>query len=258
MVTRRWMSRFGGSAGPGTGRARNRTAALGLVALVLLTGCGGGGGSSSPTTVATTSTTLSQAQLDKAKAQRIVFSAADLPGYTMDPAEAADDTAVLEPDAAACANNNAVLAQLGEETDLRGATSADYSKGDAISVGSAATFADTDDQARAVFTDLGAASFPACFSRSLADALRKEPTLTNVTVTSTRLPPITAGEQSIAFRSVARFRSSGTALTLNADFTFIRVGRAVAAFYDSSIGTVFPADERARLAAALAGRMTAS
>lgn len=50
-----------------------------------------------------------------------------------------------------------------------------------------------------------------------------------------------AGEQSLGFRSVARLRISGAAVTLNA----------------SSVGPVFPADERPRLATVMAGRMAA-
>ena len=240
---------------------RERAAALLLVTALFTAGCGDGGGgaeSSSQTTVApTTSTTLSQAQLDKAKAQRIVLTAADLPGYTMDPPEP-QDTSTLGSDAGACVNNNPVLVQLGNETDPRGALGADYSNPDDVTVGSSVTFADTDDQARSAFTDLSAASFPACFSRTFAAELQKqEPSFTNVSVNTTRLPAITAGDQSAGFRSVAQVRSEGVRVTLNIDFTFVRVGRAVGEIDTIIVGKQFPPAERLWLATTLAGRMAA-
>ena len=241
---------------------RTRAAALGLVAALFLAGCGDDGdddgGSSSQTTVApTTSTTLSQAQLDQAKATRVVLTVADLPGYTMDAPDPAD-TSTLGTDAAECINNDPVLSQLGDDPDPRGVLGADYSKGEEITVGSSVTFADTEDQARAAFTALSAASFPACFARIFASELRtQDPTFTSVNVNTTRLPAITVGDQSAGFRSVARITSSGVAVTLNVDLTFIRVGRAVAELDTITLGTQFPAAERLRLATALAGRMAA-
>lgn len=247
-------------SGPYTAPVRKRTVGIGLVALLLMVGCSDDGESSTATTattVAPTSTTLSQAQLDQAKATRIVLTVADLPGFTMDAPDPAD-TSTLGTDAAECINNNPVLSQLGDDPDPRGALGADYSKGEEITVGSSVTFADTEDQARSAFTDLSAASFPACFARIFASELRtQDPTFTSVNVNTTRLPAITVGDQSAGFRSVARITSSGVAVTLNVDLTFIRVGRAVAELDTITLGTQFPAAERLRLATALAGRMAA-
>lgn len=241
---------------------RTRAATFGLAATLFFTGCGDdgkgeGGESAAQTTIASTTTTLSQAQLDKAKAQRVVLTVADLPGYTMDPPDPTD-TSSLGTDAAACVNNNALLIRLGDDPDPRGMLGSDFSKGDDLTVGSSVTFAETEDEARTAFTDLNAASFPSCFAKTFAAELKKQdPTFTNVTVNTTKLPAITAGDQSVGFRNVARVTSSGVNVTLNVDFTFIRVGRAVAELDTLTVASQFPAAERLRLATAIAGRMAA-
>jgi hypothetical protein len=238
---------------------RGAGVAVGLAAVLFLGGCGDDKEeSSSNTTVApTTSTTLSQAQLDKQKATRVVLTAADVPGYTQVPPDPGGDTAEFDAAAAACANNNALYIRLGDDADDRGAASSDFSKGDTITVGSAATFAETEDQARTAVTDVSATSFAACFSRAFSAQLKKDPSYSNVTVTTTKLPALTVGDQSVGYRAVAKFRTQGTNVTLNADLLFIRVGRALIGFQASSVGPVFPQAERVQLATALVGRATA-
>ena len=239
---------------------RSAGVAIGLAAVLVLGGCGDDEDSaSSTTTVApTTSTTLSQAQLDKQKAQRIVLTAADVPGYTVDPPDPSDESSAEFVAAAnACANNNAAFTQLGEDTDPRGASSPDFSKDDTLTVSSDVTFTDTDDQARTAIADVSTASFPTCLARAVAAELKKDTSLTNVTATTTKRPAITAGDQNVSYRTVMRFRTQGTNVTVNADTVFIRVGRAVASLDVSSVTTAFPDAEKLRLATLLAGRMTA-
>ena len=106
--------------------------------------------------------------------------------------------------------------------------------------------------------DLNAPSFPACLSRAFLNEFREARGLvTNVTVNTTKLPAITAGEQSLGYRTVVRFRAVGTNVTQNFDSTFIRVGRAFAALSGVSDTTPFPEAERLRLAQAIADRMAA-
>jgi hypothetical protein len=240
---------------------RAKTAVLGLAAVLLLGGCGDDkdDASSAPTTTVApaTTTTLSQAQLDKQKAQRVVLTVADLPGYTVDPPDPSADSPEFEAAANACVNNNPVIVSLGTDNDPRGASSPDFSKGDTLTVSSSVTFAETEDQARTALADLNVASFPACLSRAFTAELRKDPAFTNVSVTTTKLPAITAGDQSIGYRVVGKFRTQGTNATVNIDFTFVRVGRAVGNIEDLSVTTAFPAAERLRLATLIAGRMAA-
>ncbi len=179
---------------------RGRTVAIGLAAVLLFGACGDEEGSASSTTTVApaTTTTLSQIQLDKAKAQRIVLSATDLPGYTQDRPDLGGDSPEFEAAANACVNNNPLIVALGSDT-----------------------------------TNL------------------------NVSVTTTKLPAINVGDQSVAYRTVARFRTQSTNIVLNVDFTFIQVGRAFGSIQDLQATTAFPDAERLRLATALAGRMAA-
>ncbi len=237
---------------------RRTTVAAALVAVMLMVACGDDEESSSDTTAPTTSTTLSQIQLDEQKAQRVVLTEADLPGYTIDPADPADETspeglAALN----ACGNNDPLFVQLDKDDDPRGATSPSFSKGDTITVGSSVTFGDNEDQAKATMTAVSAAPFPTCLSRALTAELRRDPAWTNVTVSTTKLPAVTAGDQAVGYRSTVRARVGGTAVTFYADTIFIRSGRAIASVDVSSVGAVFPEAERTRLVTAVAGRMAA-
>ncbi|MGI8810739.1 MAG: hypothetical protein ACR2KK_23410 [Acidimicrobiales bacterium] len=235
--------------------------AAALVAVMALVACGDDEDSSAPattTTVApTTSTTLSQIQLDKQKAERIVLTAADVPGFAEEPPDP-DDEGDAETEAAilACLNNDPLILRLGEDDDPRGAGSPEFAKGD-DSVSSSVTFAENEDQARAAMTALSASAFPTCFSRALTEGLRRDRTLTNVSATTTRLPALTVGDQSTGIRSVVRFRAQGTAVTVYVDNTFIRTGRALAILDVSTVTTPFPTAERSRLATLTAGRLAA-
>jgi hypothetical protein len=238
---------------------RGKAAALGLAAVLAFGACGDDNDSASSTTTVApaTTTTLSQVQLDEQKAQRIVLTAADLPGYTQDPPDPSADSPEFEAAANACVNNNPLIVALGTDTDPRGAVSPDFSKGDLTTVTSSVTFGDTEDAARSVMADLNAASFPACFSRAFTAELRKDTTNSNVSATTTKLPAINVGDQSVGYRTVARFRTQGTNVVLNVDFTFIRVGRGFGSIQDLQAQSVFPEAERLRLATVLAGRMAA-
>lgn len=236
---------------------RRRPAVLAVAAVLVLGACAGGGGSSAPATTGATTTTVSQVQLDKARAQRAVLTAADLPGYTAGPANPSGDSAEFEAAADACVNNSPLIVALGQDTDPRGATSPTFSRSDTGSVTASVTFGETEDAARSVLADLGAASFPACFSQAFAAELRKDAANTNVSVTTTRLPAVAVGDQAVAYRTVARFGTQGTNVVLNIDFTFVRVGRGLGSVQDVSATTAFPDAERLRLAAAMATRMAA-
>lgn len=242
---------------------RAKAAVVGMVAVLLFGGCGDDKDDNETSTPATTvapatTTTLSQAQLDKQKAQRINLTAPDLPGYAQDPPDPSSDSSPeFETAANACANNNPVIVALGTERDQRGASSPDFSVGESVTVSSNVTFAETEDQARTAMADVSAASFPACFSQAFTAELRRDPTNSNISVTTTKLPAITAGDQSLGYRIVAKFRAGGSSYTLNFDSTLVRVGRAVSGLDALSVTTAFPATERLRLAKLLADRMAA-
>ena len=234
---------------------RGRTLAVGLAAVLVFGACGDDGDSaSSTTTTEAPTTTLSQVQLDKQKAQRVVLAAPDVPGYSQDPPEPDSTSAEFQAAANACVGNNALLVRLGTAGDTRGVEGPVFSKGD-IQVASDVTFGETEDEARTAFAAANAASFPTCFSRAYLAELRTIPALTNHSATTTKLPALTAGDQSVGYRTVGKFRESGTSVTVNLDFTFIRAGRGIASLSVVSSPAVFPEAERSRLATLIAGRL---
>jgi hypothetical protein len=228
--------------------------ALSVTAVLFLVACGDDGESSAPTT---TTTTISQAEQDKQKAPRVVLTSADVPGFTQDPPDTDEDAANVEEAANACLNNDPLLVRLGEDDDPRGASSPEFSRGETASVNSSVTFGDNDDQTRASMTALGAPAFPGCFSNALATALREDPTFANVTVNTAKLPAMTAGDESVGYRSTVRARVQNQAVTFYLDFTFIRSGRGLSVLSGFGFGTPFPDADRSRLATTIAGRMAA-
>lgn len=235
-----------------------RAALAVVVAGTLLAACGDDkDSSSSTTTLATTTTTLSQIQLDRQKADRVVLAAADVPGFSQDPPEPEEDTPEFDAAANACVGNNPLLVQLGEAGDPRGVNGPDFSKGDEQMVSASVTFAETEEQAIAAITAASATTFPTCFARAFTAEIRRDPTFTNPSVTTTKLPSLTVGNQSVGYRSTLRARVEGQTVTLYFDFTFIRAGRGVAVLEDGGFGSPFPEAERVRLATLLAQRMAA-
>ena len=235
-----------------------RVLALCATAVVLLGACEDGESSAPPTTVpASTTTTLSQVELDKQKAQQIILTAADLPGFTEDPPDPDDESPELEAAANACVANNPLLVRLGEDDDPRGANSPDFSQGDELSVNSGVTFAENEEEARAAMAAATVSTFDTCFSNALAAELRKDPSFGNVTVTTARLPSLNAGDESVGYRSTARARVSGQTLAFYFDFTFFRVDRAVAVISAFGFDSPFPEADRSRLVTTMAGRMAA-
>jgi hypothetical protein len=229
-----------------------------VTAGLLVVACGDDKESSAPptTVVPTTSTTLSQIQLDKQKAGHIVLTAADLPGFTANPTSKDED-----PEAAAvlyaCANNDPLFVRLGSATDPRGDMSPDFSTPAGITIGSGVTFGDTEDEARTTVADVSVATFPSCITKATTTAFRKDPRFETVNVTTSRLPTLKIGDQSIGYRSIVRLGAKGNTVTVYLDETFVRSGRAVAFLNDSTPGTALPEAERTRLLTVLAGRMAA-
>jgi hypothetical protein len=234
---------------------RVRTLAIGLAAVLVFGACGDDNDSASSTTTAEAATaTLSQMQLDKQKAQRVVLAAPDVPGYSQDPPEPDSTSAEFQAAADTCVGNNPLLIRLGTPGDVRGVEGPVFSKGD-LQVTSDVTFGETEDEARTAFAAANAATFATCFSRAYLAELRKIPGLTNHSATTSKLPGLTAGDQSVGYRTVGRFTESGTSVTVNLDFTFIRAGRGMASLSAVSSPATFPEADRSRLAVLIAGRM---
>ena len=187
----------------------------------------------------------------------IVLSAADLPGFTQDPPDPTinPNDAILPGNS--CHKDNPLLLRLGTDNDPRGVMSPDFSENDDVTVGSAATFAETEEDARAVIAALSAASFPTCFSPAFTAELQKRPEFTNVSTTTARLPAVAAGDQSIGYRSTVKARVSGTAVTLYFDLVFMQKGRGVAMVNATRATAPYANAARLRLVDLVAERLAA-
>ena len=225
-----------------------------LALLVLLPACGGDDSESSDATTIPP-TTRPTVEADKARAGRIVLTAADLPGYTEDtsPEEDSDE---VDRAFAACVQNDPVLTA-EEDTNPRTVDGADFDKTDEISVSSSATIAETEEQARAALEQLRQQTVLDClgtaFRRELATSLDPGVTLRNVSVNN--LPVAAAGDEAVGLRILATISAAGQTARVTSDVTAIRRDRAVAFLVTNGVGTPFSESERESLAAKLADRM---
>ena len=250
---------------------------------VLSAGCGESGGSDPsaaapssstavPTTVvATTTTTTTRATTmtssaprttvttrpaptpaaDRATAQRILFTAADVPGMPQ-----ASPTNFV-PLYARCGSNQL----LPGGGDPRQATPLAFLKDETVEVrrlqttalGAYAVLAPTEAAARSAMDTLRSPAFRACLERELTAAVNALVAGTQVTQSSVAdLPTPALGDEVVAFR-ITLIRG-----TSRQDFelTAVRKGRAFASIVISRLGNVpYPDDERLRLARLLAARM---
>jgi hypothetical protein len=224
-----------------------------LALLVLVPACGGDDSDSSDPTTAPT-TARATAEVDKARAGRIVLTAADLPGYTED-VSAEEDPEVDEAFAACVENDPVLTAQPG--TNPRTVDGSDFDKSDEQSVSSTATIAETEDQARAAMARLRGQGVLDCLRTTFRDELREtlgsEATLRSVEVDE--LPVSDAGDESVGLRLVATVGVQGQTVRITSDVTAIRRERAVAFLVTNGVNSPFPQAERTGLATKMAGRM---
>ena len=229
---------------------------------MLLVACGGGDSSSadkdrSTTTAAPTTTTIPPPAADKARAERIVLTAADVPGFKADPPDPDEDVDASSDEAfARCTNNNPLV--VAGDDNPRSADSPDFSRGEMETVASSATFAEKEEVATALLTDLSAPAFAGCLEGALAKTFQEAlgSGASPVTVSTTRLPDQALADQAVAYRSVATVPTGRTSkLTLNFDTTFIRKGRALGFLLVLKQGSPFRDSERMRLASLIASRM---
>jgi hypothetical protein len=202
-----------------------------------------------PTTVAATSTSRPPtAAADKATAQRILLTAADVP--SMATAKPAGFFEIY----ARCGRNQL----LPGGTDPRQATPVAFIKDETAEVrraqttilGAYAALAPSEDAARAVVATVQSRDFRSCMERELGAAVSRAQ---GVTTTDLPTPAIADG--------VAGFRTTVAGTTVvgqEFEITAVRKGRALAFAVTSrlSIPTApFPTDERVRLPRVMAGRM---
>ncbi|MGI9022272.1 MAG: hypothetical protein ACR2HV_03350 [Acidimicrobiales bacterium] len=220
-------------------RSGARTPGLAIAAALLLIGaaCGGGGGSKTPTVAE-----------DRATAERIVLTKADLPGFTED---ATDDTSSgLDK----CFGRSQLP---GAKDNPRGVNGTDYTKDrGTLRVQSSAGIAEKEVEATQMFSDFEAALSSQCLKDALkANVEASTPGLRAGEVTSAPLPDPGVTDDSVATRLTIPISVDGERLSLVVDIMFLRQGRALATFSTLGQDTPFPEAERTRLVALVGERM---
>ena len=210
---------------------------LAVVAALLCVACGG---ADTPT-----------AAEDKAMAERIVLTAADLPGFTMEPEEAdTDDSTGFED----CVDNPL----LGGDDKPRSADGADFAQDDGdLRVQSGAFVAAKVDEARSAFSDIAAALSSQCLRDGLARAIRDaDPGLTVREITAAPLPKVGDAEDYAATRLTVPIEAGRERVSLYIDMTFLRKGRVLAGVFTFRTGAPFVDSERTRLVNLVGERLT--
>lgn len=222
-----------------------------MVATLALVGCGGSdGGSFSIRTGSGHAPSLAE---DVAAAQRVVLSAADLPGYRAEPPPTEPDATSAQ--AAATFQQCLGAGNVALGSAERTAQSPGFRKGSATSVSSLATIAADEPVARSAMADLSRPDLEPCVTGLLKVVLERDLGLPVNRASSELLAPPKAGDQAVTWRTTVEVTFSGSQLSAYSDLTFVRDGRALASLFDFQIGDPFPTAERDRLAKAMAARM---
>lgn len=222
-----------------------------MVATMVLTGCGSSDdGLVSIRTGSGDTPSLSE---DVAAAQRVVLSAADLPGYRAQPPPNEPDATSAQ--AAATFQQCLGAGNVALGNAERTAQSPGFRKGSATSVSSLATIAADEPVARSAMADLSRPDLEPCVTGLLKVVLERDLGLPVNRAASELLSPPKAGDQAVTWRTTVQVTFAGEQLAAYSDLTFVRDGRALASLFDFQIGDPFPTTERDRLVQAMATRM---
>lgn len=195
---------------------------------------------------------------DKARAEKVVFTEADLPGLTKDDDDDEDTETETDPSDEAfekCLNNNVLLTDLGE--DERGAEASFSDEDEEVTRSSVVTFAETKKEAEEAFDAVSQDSFAGCledaFKTGLQEEIGSNGTVADVSVAE--LPDEDLGDENVGYRATVDLSAAGQSFELSFDFVFVRVDRGLAGLFAFDVGEEFAAGERTRLTKILADRL---
>ena len=215
--------------------------ALALAMALALGACGSDGGDEVPSP-----------QEDRARAERIVLTDADLPGLARQDDDDADDE---DDPFRKCLNDNQVLVDLGE-----GPRSAEATFGDAeetVVRSSAVNLAENDDDAEAAFDEVERPTFVGCFEDAIAtgfdEGIGESANLENLEVDELSVDEY--GDETVAYRATVDVVAAQERLSLAFDYVFFRVDRAIAVLFSFDVGQTFDEADRNRLSEVLTDRM---
>ena len=213
-------------------RSRKRTLTLAVAAALLsASACGG---SEAPT-----------AAEDKAMAERIVLTSADLPGFTPEPDEADDDDSGGS--FKDCIKDNPLLTA---DNKPRSAEGVDFTRDDGdLRVQSGAFVAEKEAEARTAFADIASALSAPCLREGLARTIREgaDPGLIVRDITAEPLPELDVADDYAATRLTVPLEAGRERVSLYVDMTFVREGRILAGVFTLGAGAPFSDSERTRL-----------
>ncbi len=214
-----------------------------LATTALLSGAACGSGSAKPSAAG-----------DKAKAQSIVITSADVPDFT---AEADDNSDEGSPNPLdRCVKNNPLLTK-GDKP--RGADGTGFTKDDGdLHIGSGAVLAEKEADARQAFSDLKGALVSQCVKDGLKTAVEDaaDPGLRVGDVSDTPLTTPKVTDEVAASRLTVPLEAGGKRLSVFVDLTILRQGRVFGGVYVTGSGSPFPDAERTRLATLVGKRMS--
>jgi hypothetical protein len=200
---------------------------------------------------------LPTAQEDKARAERIVLTEADVPGLTKEPADDSSDTSTDPSDVAfeACLHNNPLLTTLGESE--RGADATFSDDDESVTRSSAVTFAESEKDAKAAFAELTSDSFAGCLEGTFKSGLQAEigsdADVSGLKVAA--VPVADVGDEAVAYRADVDLEAAGQSFPLSFDFVFIRADRGIVGLFAFDAAKPLDDAERARLAKILGDRL---
>ena len=212
-----------------------------MAVVLALAGCGGGDD-------------LPSAADDTARAERIVFTDADLPDLVRDDDDDEDDAEEDDP-FRECLGDNPLIADLGEGPRGAEATFSDAEDGARVRA-SAVTLAERGADAEEAFAQLTEPGFVGCFEDAIRAGFTEELTddagIRNLSVT-----PLLDdfGDESVGYRVALDVVSGTESASFAFDYVFLRVDRGIAALFSFDIDDTLDADERSRLAGVLADRL---
>jgi len=210
---------------------------VGLVLTMALVACGGG------------DEKVPAAAEDKAQAERIVLTEADVPDLTRTEEEDSDDGS--EP-FQKCLNDNVLLTKLGDGP--RSAESSFGNEDETIVRASAVNLAESEGDAMAAFAELNRANFVGCFEEAVRTAFEEELSGSFSNLEVIKLPVEKVGDDTVAFRTTLDLELVRS-LALSLDYVFFRVGRGLGVLFSVDVDGTLDAAERTRLVKAIAGRL---
>lgn len=232
---------------------------IGLIA----SACGGGDGSESgsgdTTTTAPTTTTIPPASADKAKAQAIVLTQADVgAGFTPDTDTADENTPEADKAFRDCSQNNPVLISESEERSAE----SEFKQGELTNVTSEVEFWTNEAELKAAMDILATDAFATCvngaFSKLFADmGTAQGATIGNIKTTK-KAVTVAGTDQATGLTTSLTISAGGQRLNLFIDMVFMRKGRAGAALMAMAAQRAFPEAEMTRLTGILAQRLVAN